>query len=196
MSSRIPRYSSGWKHMLKHFREQDGLRVLDIGVTSPSNINYLTSLGHSIYIADLLVEAAKPEWLLPSEAGSEPTLNIEGYARENLHFAGRRFDAILLWDVVDFLPEALVAPVIQHVHEVLDPGGLMLAFFHTRADGPEAEYCRFNLTDHEEVEMQPGPDYPIRRIYNNRGIERLLSSFSSYKFLLARDNLREVIVYR
>jgi hypothetical protein len=44
--------------------------------------------------------------------------------------------------------------------------------------------------------MQPGPDYRIRRIYNNRSIERILSKFSSYKFLLARDNIREVIIYR
>jgi len=181
--------------MLKHFRELDGLRVLDIGVTSPSNINYLTSLGHSIYIADLLVEASKPEWLIPGEDGAEPTFDAVGFARDNLHFAGRRFDAILLWDVVDYLPEALVVPVIERIHEVLDPGGLVLAFFHTSMVGPETNYCRFCLTDHEEVLMQPGPDYPIRRIYNNRSIERLLSKFSSYKFLLARDNIREVIIH-
>ena len=182
--------------MLKHFRELDGLRVLDIGVTSPSNINYLTSLGHSIYIADLLVEAAKPEWQIPGRDGEAPTFDVEGFARENLNFAGRRFDAILLWDAVDFLPESLVGPVIESVFDVLDPGGLILAFFHTSAQGPESEYCRFNLTDHEEVEMQPGPEYPIRRIYNNRSIERLLFKFSSYKFLLARDKIREVIIYK
>jgi hypothetical protein len=196
-SARTPRYSSGWKHMLKHFRETDGLRVLDIGVTSPSNINYLTSLGHSIYIADLLVEAAKPEWLKPgADEDADPEFDVESFARENLKFADRRFDAILLWDAVDYLPEPLVAPVIDALYKALDPGGLVLAFFHTTSSGPETDYCRFNLTDHEEVLMQPGPDYPIKRVYNNRSIERLLFRYSSYKFLLARDNIREVIIYK
>jgi 2-polyprenyl-3-methyl-5-hydroxy-6-metoxy-1,4-benzoquinol methylase len=194
--NRQRRYSSGWKHMLKHFHELDGLRVLDVGVTSPNNINYLTNMGHSIYLSDLLIEATKPEWIVPGEDGEAPGIDVEGFRKENLQFADRRFDAILLWDTVDFLPEPLVAPVLDRLHEVLDPGGLILAFFHTSMQGPEADYYRFNLTDHEEVEMQPGPDYRIRRVYNNRHIERLLHKYSAYKFLLARDNIREVIIHK
>jgi len=34
------------------------------------------------------------------------------------------------------------------------------------------------------------------QIYSNRKIENMLSEFSSYRFFLAKDSLREVIVTR
>ena len=33
-------------------------------------------------------------------------------------------------------------------------------------------------------------------VYNNRKIENMLSEFSNYRFFLAKDSLREVIVTR
>jgi hypothetical protein len=38
--------------------KEPGLRVLDIGSTSPTNINFLTELGQSVYMADLVEEAS------------------------------------------------------------------------------------------------------------------------------------------
>ena len=52
--SRVPRHSSGWKELLKHLSTRESLHVLDIGPTSSTNINYITSLGHSIYMANLV----------------------------------------------------------------------------------------------------------------------------------------------
>ena len=51
---RIPRHSTGWAAMLKYLKEEESLQVLDIGPTSASNINLLTSLGHSLYMAELV----------------------------------------------------------------------------------------------------------------------------------------------
>ena len=56
---------------MKHLQTQDSLRILDIGPTSSTNINYITSLGHSIYMASVVDEASKPEWLTPGEDGQE-----------------------------------------------------------------------------------------------------------------------------
>src|SRR3982074_3360792 len=67
-AGRVPRPSSGWKELLKHLRGQESLRILDIGPTSSTNINYITNLGHSIYMANVVEEASKPEWLIPGEA--------------------------------------------------------------------------------------------------------------------------------
>jgi len=59
---RVPRNSSGWATLRKRLQAEPGLRVIDIGYTSPSNINYLTSLGHSVFMADLVHDAIKGDW--------------------------------------------------------------------------------------------------------------------------------------
>lgn len=193
---RIPRHSSGWGSMLRHFKEQPNLRILDIGPTSPNNINYLTNLGHSIYMADLVEEAFRPQWRLPQVEGEPEAFNVEGFIAENMNFAGRSFDAVLLWDSLDFIPAPLVSPIITRLYEVTQPGALLLGFFHTRESGPECTYCRYHLTDEPTVQMQQNGNYQVLRVYNNRSIERLFADFSSYKFFLAKDNVREVIVTR
>jgi SAM-dependent methyltransferase len=192
---RTPRHSSGWKELLKHLQAQESLRVLDIGPTSSTNINYITSLGHSIYMANLVEEAAKPEWIVPGEGDAPAGFNVEDFLKTNLNFSGRVFDVVILWDTADYLPESLIAPVLSRIHEVLQPGGLMLAFFHVTAD-PEAPFHRYHLTDTDVVEMQRAGNYPLLHVYSNRKIENMLGEFSNYRFFLAKDNLREVIITR
>ena len=194
-ASRINRHSSGWNELLKHLRTQDSLRILDIGPTSSSNINYITNLGHSIYMANVVEEASKPEWQVPGEAGEPTGFDVEGFLESNLNFSGRMFDVVILWDTADYLPESLLGPVLSRIHQVLQPGGLMLAFFHA-ASTPETTFCRYHLTDTDVVEMQQAGNYPLLNIYSNRKIENMLSEFSSYRFFLAKDSLREVIITR
>jgi hypothetical protein len=194
-SGRVPRHSSGWKELLKHLRSQDSLRVLDIGPTSSTNINYITSLGHSIYMANVVEEASKSEWLIPAADGGEPSFDVDRFLESNLNFSGRVFDVVILWDTADYLPESLLAPVFSRIHQVLQPGGLMLAFFHA-ATSPETAFCRYHLTDTDVVEMQRAGDYPLLQISSNRKIENMLSAFSNYRFFLAKDSLREVIITR
>jgi hypothetical protein len=194
-ASRVNRHSSGWNELLKHLRVNDSLRILDIGPTSSSNINYITSLGHSIYMANVVEEASKPEWLLPAEDGEPAGFDVEGFLKANLNFAGRMFDVVILWDTADYLPESLLGPIFTRIHQVLQPGGLMLAFFHTTST-PETTFCRYHLTDSDVVGMQRAGNYPLVQIYSNRKIENMLSEFSGYRFFLAKDSLREVIITR
>jgi hypothetical protein len=193
-ANRIPRHSSGWKDLLKYLKTSESLRVLDIGPTSSGNINYITSLGHSIYMANLVEEALKPDWVSQNEDG-DPVFAVDKFLETNLNFSGRKFDVVMLWDTADFLPEPLVAPIFSRLNEVIDPGGLMLALFHATAD-PNAPFCRYHLTDTEMIEMQKAGSYPIVQIYSNRKIENLLKDFSTYRFFLAKDSLREVIITR
>ena len=192
---RVPRHSSGWRELLKHLRQEEGLRILDIGPTSSSNINYITGLGHSIYMANLVEESAKEEWRLPpAEGEAAGRFDVEGFLLSNLNFAGRTFDVVILWDTADYLPAELVGAVFRRIRESMMPGGLVLAFFHVKTAG-DVLY-RYHLTDTENVEMQRSGAYRQLQTYNNRQIENMLLGFSSYRFFLAKDNLREVIATR
>ena len=198
-SEQIPRRSSGWQELLKQMQSRESLRVLDIGPTSSANINFITGLGHSIYMSNLVEEAARPEWMTTSAEDGSQVFAVDRFLAANLDFAGRSFDVILLWDAADFVPEVLLPPLLHRLYTVMQPGGFLLAFFHSKSKGvPVAEtaFYRYHLTPAESVKMQRAGDFALRQVYNNRQIETLLKDFSSYRFFLAKDNLREVLGIR
>jgi SAM-dependent methyltransferase len=194
-NQRIPRHSIGFQEFSRHIGSQEGLVVLDLGPTSPRNIQYLTSLGHKVYNEDVLMAASDPSLLQPGENGT-PAMNVERFFAENLLFRGELFDAVLCWDVPDFLPEELVKPMIERFASVLKPGGVVLGFFHTRDAGPDAPNFRYHITAPDALELQAVPRFRLQRIFNNRNIENLFKGFKSLKFFLARDHIREVLVLR
>ena len=195
------RHSSGWKEMLKNLQRRESLRVLDIGPTSSTNINFITGMGHSIYMSNLVEEAARPEWTKRDSEG-EARFDISGFLEANLNFSGRMFDVVLLWDASDYLPELLLPQLMHRVHEVMAPEGQMLAFFHakptTGSSAPPIDngFFRYSLSGNETVDLQRAGHFPILSMYTNRQIETLLRDFSNFRFFLAKDNLREVIATR
>ena len=194
---RIPRHSSGWQALLKHLREESGLRVLDIGPTSPQNINFLTNMGHSVYMADVVHEALTGGWELPPpEKGEKPAFNVKGFFEQNLNFHGREFDVVMLWATLDYIPEGLTTALVEHLQVAARPGGKVLAIFHSKMQGPYTAYCRYHLTEGAEIEMQESEPFQVQRVYTNRSIERLFAGFAGSRFFLAKDNLYEVILTR
>ena len=96
-------------------------------------------------------------------------------------------------------PATLLAPdiaVFDRMYEVMAEEGNLLALFHARTIGQDTAFQRYHLTTGDTLEMQPAGDYPIRQVFQNRAIEKLLSAYSGFRFFLAKDNLREVVVFR
>jgi Methyltransferase domain len=195
-TAKVPRHSSGWSKVLARLKAEPGLRVLDIGPTSPNNINFLTNLGHSVYMADLVEEAVKPEWMLPAVEGEAQGYDAERFLARHMDFGDRKFDVVLLWDALDYIPPSLGDAILDRLTAVLADPGMALAFFHSRSTGPETTFCRYHIGDGDVIHTQEGPDHPILRTYQNRQIEALLQNIGSCRFLLAKDNTREVIVSR
>ncbi|MFC5864777.1 class I SAM-dependent methyltransferase [Acidicapsa dinghuensis] len=182
--------------MRKKLMTEEGLRVLDVGSTSPNNINYLTSLGHSVYMADLVDDACSPEWVTGSDEDGKPVWNIEGFVKQNLQFSGRIFDVVLLWTTLDYLPEPLVAPIIDALHTSMAPKGQLLALFHTKLIPDQAPYQRFHVTATDEIEMQRAGGANQQRALTNRNIERLFTAWAGLKQFLAKDGVSEAIISR
>jgi hypothetical protein len=191
---KVPRHSGGWAALRKRLETEPALRLIDVGYTSPANINYLTSLGHSIFLSDLVHDACAQSWLTGTDSEGEQVWNVDGFLQQSLNFAGRTFDLVLLWTALDYLPEAFVAPVVSHLYEAMNPGGQVLAFFHTRTSGEEAVHCRFHITSGDDVDVQLAEPFPIQRAFTNRSIERLFAAWSSHRQFLAKDSVSEVII--
>jgi SAM-dependent methyltransferase len=194
------RHSRGWNDVRTHLQKSDSLRVLDFGSTSPANINYLTSLGHSVYMANIVQDATRPEWMkAPGEdapEGSAANFDVDRFMAANLDFSGRDFDVILLWDTANYLPPQMVPALFGRLREVLRPEGRLLAFFHSRRDGSDTSFSRYQLSDSDDLLVLDSGSLSVTEVYQTRQVEKFLEGFSSVRFFLGKDNVREVIAVR
>jgi hypothetical protein len=193
---KYPRYSGAWGTLRKRLQSEPGLRVIDAGATSPHNINYLTNLGQSIFLCDPVSDALTGDWQLGKDADDKPIWNVEGYLEQTLQFSGRMFDVVLLWTALDYLPEAFVVPVVEHLYGAMNPGGQVLAFFLAKSKEEQLPYCRFHVTDTDDVEMQQAQPFQTQRSFTNRSIQALFARWSGFRQFLAKDGLYEVLITR
>ena len=213
-AQRLTRRSSGLGELARLLQGDEPLCVLDIGSTSASNIRFLTEHAHKIYSEDLL-EASTDPALATRDENDRPALDHKRFLADNLVYGNGQFDVVLCWNLADYLDESLVKPVIGRLWSMLKPGGMLLAFFHTQEAGPDAPCYRYHIVGNDVLEMQhiearkdlrKGPsgavhtavdkNFRLQRVFNNRHIENLFRDFTSIKFFLTRDNIREVLVVR
>jgi SAM-dependent methyltransferase len=214
LTQRLTRRSSGLGEISRTLQSNEPICVLDIGYTSASNIRYLTERGHKIYSEDLLEASTDPSLITKNEQG-QVILDSRRFLADNLVYPAAQFDIVLCWNLADYMDESLVKPVVARLWSTIKPGGVLLAFFHTREAGPDAPCYRYHIVGNDVLEMQhvtarrdlrKGPtgaihtpiekSFRLQRVFNNRHIETLFRDFGSIKFFLTRDNIREVLVVR
>ena len=214
IQQKLARRSSGLGELARLWDSETPLCVLDLGSTSATNITFFTERAHRIYSEDLLVASTEPSLVTKDEQGNV-SLDSRKFLAENLQYPAAHFDVVLCWNLADYLDETLVRPVMGRLWSVLKPGGMLLAFFHTKDAGPDSPCYRFHIVGKDTLEMQRivmrrearrGPTgaihtaivhgFRLQRVFNNRHIETLFRDFASIKFFLARDNVREVLVVR
>jgi len=215
-SQKLTRRSSGLGELSRTWESAEALCVLDLGSTSATNIRHFTERGHRIYSEDLLTASTEPELATTDENGAA-ALDSRKFLADNLVYPAAHFDVVLCWNLPDYLDESLVKPVVGRLWSVLKPGGMLLAFFHTRDAGPDSPCHRFHIIGGDTLEMKrivlrqearrpptgtahgvtsTSDGFQLQRVFNNRHIENLFRDFASIKFFLARDNIREVLVVR
>ncbi len=211
---KLTRRSSSLGELARLWDSETPLCVLDLGSTSPSNIRFFTERSHRIYSEDLLVASTDSSLATKDDQGNV-VLDSRKFLADNLLYPAAQFDVVLCWNLPDYLDESLVRPVMGRLWSVLKPGGMLLAFFHTKDAGPDSPCFRFHIVEKDVLEMQRivlrretrrGPTgaihtavsdgFRLQRVFNNRHIETLFRDFASIKFFLARDNVREVLVVR
>jgi 2-polyprenyl-3-methyl-5-hydroxy-6-metoxy-1,4-benzoquinol methylase len=193
---RFLRHSSGWGHILAKLKSEEGLRVLDVGPTSPGNINFLTGLGHSVFMSDVVESSAQEGWTQHSVDGAPDTYDVDAFLKSQMDFGTRTFDVVLLWDTLDHVPTPLVPGILGHLHASMVEGGEILAMFHTQQAKQRPARFRYHVTDGDSLEAQELAPVPMTQIYSNRAIEKLFSSYRTCRSFLAKDNIYEVIVTR
>ena len=189
------RPSRGLEQFFTYIRGQQGLSVLDLAGASQDNINFITNLGHRLYSEDFL-RSLDDNFVGKDPAELASSARIESFLGHNLNFETEQFDAVLVWDVLQFLPSVLLAATLERLGRIVRPKSYLLAYFHADEKSQQVPSYSFRIKDQQNILLAQRGFRKPAQIFNNRSLEKLFQSFDSVKFFLTREQLREVIVRR
>ena len=195
------RLSNGLKEFLWNL---DGLgrgTLLDLGPAWQTTLTFFIERGFRVTSDDILrdwslfltEDAAKAKENPTAEAYAErtPEARAKRFLEENLQYPYSSFDALLLWDVLDYFEPSLAKLMIAHLTELLRPGAVVFAMFHSKK--PEG-FQRYRVTDTSTLQvLSANPIFPAQKIYQNREIQELFGRFRTMKTFIGRDQLRETL---
>lgn len=200
-SSEPTRVSNGLKEFLWNL---DGLgrgTLLDLGPAWQTTLSFFIERGFRVSSEDLLrgwkAFLTEEERRLREDADAREKLDMTANGRavrflaENLQYPRSSFDAVLQWDLLDYLEPALVKHLVANLTELLRPGGVILAMFHSKK--PEG-FHRYRVADSNTLQVISTPVIcPAQKVYQNREIQDLFSRFRTMKSFVGRDQLRETL---
>lgn len=195
------RISNGLKELLWNL---DGLghgTLLDLGPAWQTTLSFFIERGFRVSSEDILrewKEFLKEEELKlqnPGVASENEDMTPAGRAlrflESNLQYKRSSFDAVLLWDLIDYLEPALAKQTILCLTELLRPGGVVFALFHSKK--PEG-FQRYRIADSNSLQILSATMLcPAQKVYQNREIQDLFVRFRTMKSFVSRDQLRETL---
>lgn len=193
------RLSNGLKDFLWLISDIENGRLLDLGQVSQATLNFFIERGFRVTTDDMLrswkefrsAEEETQRSAPPSDFNEplSPEEIAQHFLQNSLQYSDDHFNAVLVWDIFDRLDAELLSRVANRLHEIVRPGGAVLALFHSKA--PDRTY-RYRIVDNQTIEIVPiGPAGAHVRIFQNREILNLFGRFRSAKTFVGRDQLRE-----
>lgn len=195
------RLSNGLKELLWNLDGLERGTLLDMGPASQTTLSFFIERGFRVSSEDILrswknflneEEARlKQDFAAGETIEMTPSARAARFMKENLQYPRSSFDAVLLWDLLDYLEQAVVKQVVASLTELLRPGGVVFAMFHSKK--PEG-FQRYRIADSNTLQMVPTPVIcPAQRVYQNREIQDLFGRYRTMKSFIGRDQLRETL---
>lgn len=195
------RVSNGLKEFLWHLDGLERGALLDLGPAWQTTLSFFIERGFRVSSEDILrawkVFLTEEETRLREDASARETLDMtpngraSRFLKDNLLYPRNSFDAVLLWDLLDYLEPALVKQIVANLTELLRPGGVVFAMFHSKK--PEG-FQRYRVMDSNTLQVIPTAVIcPPQRVYQNREIQDLFGRYRTLKSFIGRDQLRETL---
>jgi len=203
-SSRAPehtatRVSNGLKEFLWNLEGLGRGTLLDLGAAWQTTLNFFIERNFRVSTEDILrgwkifldedEARLRDDPTLPEKLDTTPEGRASRFLKSNMQYKPASFDAVLLWDALDYLDPAMTRQTVTCITELLRPAGIVLAMFHSKkAEG----FQRYRVADSNTLQVVPARSLtPFSKVYQNREIQDLFSHFRTTKSFVGRDQLRE-----
>src|SRR5215831_9582233 len=197
----LTRGSNGLKEFLWNL---DGLgrgTLLDLGPAWQTTLSFFIERGFRVSSDDLLRDwkafMTEEETRLREDSSIRDTVDTTPAGRAtrfleaNLEYPRGSFDAILLWDLLDYLEPTLGKLLVGQLTELLRSGGVIFAMFHSRK--PQA-FQRYRVADSNTLQVVSAPTiFAAQKAYQNREIQDLFARYRTMRSFVGRDQLRETL---
>src|SRR5271169_2046025 len=193
------RVSNGLKEFLWNLEGLGRGTLLDLGPAWQTTLSFFIERGFRVTSDDILrswaefqsKELAKSMQVLTPEeyAQRTPEAIAKKFLEENLQYGPSSFDALLLWDLLDYLEPTLARLMVAHLTEMLRPGGVVLGLFHSKKPEGFQRYRVMDTTTLQVLGMKA--ILPAQKPLQNREIQELFGRFRTMKSFVGRDQLRE-----
>lgn len=194
------RISNGLKELLWNLEGLGRGTLLDLGPAWQTTLSFFIERGFRVSSEDILREwkdflveedskLRATSGHLPESVDVTPAARASRFLEENLQYPSASFDAILLWDLLDYLEPALAKQTVAALTDLLRPGGVVFAMFHSKK--PEG-FQRYRVADSNTLQVISSPLLcPVQKVYQNREIQDLFGRYRTMKSFIGRDQLRE-----
>jgi hypothetical protein len=203
-AQRAGRQSNGLKEFLWQL---DGIghgHLLDLGPARQTTITFFIERGFKVYTEDLLAtwqyfleEETQREKKLPAGADRSdltPEARANRFLESTMLYPDNTFDAVLMWDILDYLDNDLMNKLASRITSLVRDGGVVFAMFHTRKP---MLFHRYRVLDAQSLELIPATcPFQPQRVFQNREISNLFGRYRSSKMFVGRDQLREGLFVR
>jgi hypothetical protein len=188
--------SNGLDQFFLELGGQDRLKILDL-CGAPATTEYLFEQQQiprpdSFYRALELAFGNGPGYL---DRQLEED-RVEIFVKHTLDHKEGEFDAVLLWDSLQYLRPELLGPVLEQIHTITRPGAPIFAIFHADERAEEVPVFSYQIQGRNQLYLTERDRRRLAQPFNNRNIDRIFKNFGPRKFFLARDQLREVLIWR
>jgi hypothetical protein len=183
--------SQALKAVLDSLPPESRHAVLDLGPPLAGNIKFLSALSCRVRVADLLRSlGAEPVESRRPEAMGALLERLLPLAPEE------RFDALLAWEVFDYMRPDQVSSLMARLTPACRPEALVLVLVSTRRQIP-ARPPLYRIVDRENLACD-GPLHPVRACprYTQPDLAHMMPGFSVRRSVLLRNGIQEYLFAR
>ncbi len=166
---------------------RSGPVLLDVGPVVGSNINFFAEhTGCKIHVEDLFADL---EW----HSAEQRMAEFPAFLKTRLTIPESSVDAILCWDLFDYLDRPSAQVLGRQLSRLLRPGGALLGLFST-VENPVLSYTKFVVVDDFNLRHRPYPGTrPRQPVMMNREIIKLFDGLLVSDSFLLKINTREIL---
>lgn len=198
-------YGRALKELTGRLKKVGHPRLLDLGLTCGANIEFFIRLGCKVHVDDYATSLMGRPQQIPAQAKSPVSENSFSPRKKKsagplvnippVDYEEGIFQAVLCWDLFDYLSGPEAAVLAAEINRVTSAGGYLLALFGPAQNTSRRRPRRFRILDDKSVraETLAGPDY-IPHHLANRDIAHLFADYELGHTVLLKDGTREMLL--